>query len=370
VAGAAKDRVLLVPFSGLGDLVMHLPLVTVLKEEFEVDIVIDRAYDSFGGFLKAQGILSEYLSCNQSKTLRGVLAKIVFFLARIDPRSYRYILVYDRPLFTFLSCLLPSRKVIRYGFIRKTLRGPMGWSPYGRPANQTAAVMDFARYLSYPAVERSYTFSQPIMDACRGRARRMLDRFGIDSRSGSLVAIGPFANHLYKQAPFSLFQKVARHAMDLGLSVAMIGSSADKRRAEAFRQELDLPHRANFLDLVGQLQWEETIGLLGLSAAFVSNDSGIMHVGLACGTSTVAFFGPTDPYSLIPRTTQHLHPVFLGIPCQPCWQKGPTGRFRCPEVRKACLQQIDPEDVIRLVSSLVTGLQPSHRIISPTVRHP
>ncbi|MGH2361068.1 MAG: glycosyltransferase family 9 protein, partial [bacterium] len=174
----------------------------------------------------------------------------------------------------------------------------------------------------------------------------------------------------YKQAPLTLFQRVACHAMDLGLPVVMIGSSADNGRAEAFRQELDSLHQAGFVDLVGQLEWEETLGLLGSSAVLVSNDSGIMHVGLACGTKTVAFFGPTDPYALIPRANQHLYPVFLNLPCQPCWHKGPTGRFRCPDVKKACLQQIDPENVNRLVSTLVTGRQPNHLTISPTGRHP
>ncbi len=365
-----KERVLLIPFSGLGDLIMHLPLVTVLKQDFDVDIVIERAYESFGSFLNAQGILSGYLSCNQSKTLAGFLAKIVFFLARIEPRAYRYILVYDRPLFTFLSSFLPSRKVIRYGLVRKTLRGPMGWSPQGKEANQTEAVLDFARYLSYPAANESYTFPEAVIDECRGRAQGMLDRFGIGAARRRVVAIGPFANHPYKQAPFTLFQKVARHAMNLGLPVAVIGSSSDTRRAEAFSQDLDPPPRASVLNLVGQLEWEETIGLLALSAAFVSNDSGIMHVSLACGTSTVAFFGPTDPYALIPTSNQHLYPVFLHLPCQPCWHKGPTGRFQCPDVKKACLEQIEADAVTSLVSGLVTGQCSNNRILSSTPQRP
>jgi len=370
VTVAARERVLLIPFSGLGDLMMHLPLVTVLKRDFDVDIVIEESYETFGRFLKEHGILSSYLLCDQSKTLSGFLAKLVFFFTRIDHRSYRYILVYDRPLFSLLSSILPSRKVIRYGLIRKTLRGPMGWSRHARGASQTDAVMDFARYLSYAAAGESFTFPQPVMESCRQRARHLLDRVGIDASGGRIVAIGPFAVHPYKQAPLALFQNVARHAMDLGIPVVMIGSSADKGRAEALRQKLDHPEQAVFLDLVGSLDWEETIGLLALSAAFISNDSGIMHVSLASGTSTVAFFGPTDPYALIPRTNQRLYPVFLGLPCQPCWQKGPTGRFRCPDVKKACLEQIDADTVIRLVSGLIGGRRPNDLSLSPSVKCP
>ena len=370
MANSAKERILLIPFSGLGDLMMHLPLVTVFRQDFDVDVVIAETYESFGAFLQAHGILSRYLSCNQSKTLTGLVAKVLFMLTRIDHRAYRYILVYDRPLFTLLSSLLPSRKVIRYGLAKKTLRGPMGWSPVPKKTNQTDAVMDFARYLSYPALTQSYAFPDRVLETCRRRAQRVVEGLGTDASPARLVTIGPFANHPYKQAPLDLFQSVARHAMNLGLPVAMIGAATDRRSAEAFARRLDPPRQSSVLDLVGQLEWEETLGLLASSAVFISNDSGIMHVSLACGTSTVAFFGPTDPYALIPRGHQQLHPIFLELPCQPCWHKGPAGRFRCPDVKKACLEQIEVGAVTSLVDRLLTrrqpvGPSPSHLVEKP-----
>jgi ADP-heptose:LPS heptosyltransferase len=362
-----KERVLLVPFSGLGDLMMHLSLIAALKDQFDVDVVIDQAYESFGAFLKAHHIISDSVACDQSKTVKGFLTKIVFFLARVDHKSYRYILVYDRPLFTLLSHFLPSQKVVRYGLFRKRLRGPMGWSPHPKRTNQTDAVMDFARYLQHPAVERSYTFPQAVLDRCRNRARELLERFEGDRKVAPLVVIAPFAKHPYKQAPLHLFQTVARRAMSAGLRVAMIGASSDRGLTEPFHAQLDLGPGDAFLDVVGLLDWEETLGLLGWSTVLVTNDSGIMHVGLASGTSTVAFFGPTDPYALVPPVTQHLHPVFLGLHCQPCWQEGPLRRFRCPEGKKACLERIDAERIVELVSHIVALRGPEKPAIIPTV---
>ena len=230
--------------------------------------------------------------------------------------------------------------------------------------------MEFARRLSYPAANESYTFAEAIIERCRQRAHRLLDRLGIDGSADRLVSIGPFANHPYKQAPLGLFHKVARHAIDLGCAVAMIGPSADRNRAEAFCQELGPRLPAGFFDLVGQLEWDETLGLLALSSLFISNDSGIMHVSLACRTGTVAFFGPTDPYDLVPRNNQDLHPVFLRLPCQPCWQKGPMRRFRCPEVKKACLEWIEAGAVTDLISRLLTTRHPEARILPSTMKRP
>ncbi len=360
----SRERVLLIPYSGLGDLIMHLPLVTVLQKDFDVEVVIEQAYESFGRFLKTYGILTSYLPCNQSKTLAGFLAKIVFFVSGIDHQSYRYIMVYDRPLFTMLSSLLPSGKVIRYGLLTKTLRGPLGWNHQAERNNQTEAVLDFARYLSFPAANESYCFPERVMEECRRRASRLLDGFGIDAVGTRLVVIGPFANHPYKQAPLALFQEVVHYAIDRGFPVAMIGASADARHAEAFHNALGVSPQGRFLNLVGQLEWEETLGLLSSSVAFVSNDSGIMHVSLACRTRTVAFFGPTAPYALVPKNNQYLHPVFLDLQCQPCWHKGPTGRFRCPEVKKACLVRINTDTVLTFISDIVAGLEPSHPALS------
>jgi heptosyltransferase-2 len=60
-----------------------------------------------------------------------------------------------------------------------------------------------------------------------------------------------------------------------------------------------------------------TAGLMARCAAFVSNDSGLMHVAGLLGVPTVALFGPSDPVKNRPlgHRTRVLR---LGLPCSPC----------------------------------------------------
>ena len=349
--GPFRERLLLIPFSGLGDLMMHLRLVEILKQDFDVDLVIDSLYESFADFLKVHGIISGFRSCRQSKDLAGLYRKARFFLAEVKPETYKHILIHDRTLFSTISLLPRYRNVIRYTLLRKKLRGPKGIAPVEKKRNQTEAVLDFARYLSYPAEDESYTFSPHVIAHCDARAEQMLSAYGDPHRFERLVSFCPFANHPYKKTPDDLFAAVVRHLTARGFSVLMIGSQRDIPAAEAFAQRFE--GSPLLLNLVGKLSWEETIGILSLSRLFLSNDSGIMHVSLACRTKTVALFGPTDPYALVLRSNQYLQPISLGLPCQPCWQKGPMRRFRCPELKKACLEYIATDQVINLISGLL-----------------
>ena len=74
-------------------------------------------------------------------------------------------------------------------------------------------------------------------------------------------------------------------------------------------------------------------------AAFVSNDSGMLHVACAVRTPTVAIFGPTNPR----RTGPWMAPaevVRIELPCSPCFYH--TSRdLTCPAgIDFACLREL------------------------------
>jgi lipopolysaccharide heptosyltransferase II len=60
-----------------------------------------------------------------------------------------------------------------------------------------------------------------------------------------------------------------------------------------------------------------TAGLIARCAAFLTNDSGLMHVASLLGVPTLALFGPSDPVKNRPLdpATRILR---LGLPCSPC----------------------------------------------------
>lgn len=74
---------------------------------------------------------------------------------------------------------------------------------------------------------------------------------------------------------------------------------------------------------------------------FIGNDSGISHMAAALGLPTVAIFGPTDPKVWSPRG-EKVFVVRKEIPCSPCPQER---FFQCQHLE--CLRGIEIEDVLK-----------------------
>jgi ADP-heptose:LPS heptosyltransferase len=81
------------------------------------------------------------------------------------------------------------------------------------------------------------------------------------------------------------------------LCLGLIQGPADCEIFRRLQEGLDLSHVLLFPDLgLGILA-----GLMRHAVFYVGNDSGITHLAAACGVSTVALFGPTDPRIWAPR---------------------------------------------------------------------
>jgi heptosyltransferase-2 len=96
------------------------------------------------------------------------------------------------------------------------------------------------------------------------------------------------------------------------------------------------------LDLAGRTSVSGLVGLTERCRAFVSNDSGAMHVAAAVGCPVTAIFGPTDERSTRPVGDQVVltAPVF----CRPCMLRD------CP-IDHRCMKRITVDQVFAAVSA-------------------
>jgi len=96
------------------------------------------------------------------------------------------------------------------------------------------------------------------------------------------------------------------------------------------------------LNLAGGTSLRELIALISECDAFVTNDSGPMHIAYAVKTPLVALFGSTDPLLTGPpldpfgKGTVVLTP---GIPCSPCFER------TCKENHMRCMYEITSDEV-------------------------
>jgi heptosyltransferase-2 len=80
--------------------------------------------------------------------------------------------------------------------------------------------------------------------------------------------------------------------------------------------------------LAGKTTLGQAMALISICDAFVTNDSGLMHVGAATGTPLVAIFGSTDAVATGPFSERAVV-VQKELDCRPCLKKNCKSDFRC-----------------------------------------
>ncbi len=134
--------------------------------------------------------------------------------------------------------------------------------------------------------------------------------------------------------------------------VVLIGTPADLDNSRTyFPKEFRWPpHVRSF---VGQLNLCDTAALLSQCAALVSNDSGLMHLGVAAGVPVFGVFGITSPKrEAIP--VSNMFPVTKGLSCEPACREQPWGRRDC-EHHLQCLKTLTAQEVRDRLGTVING---------------
>lgn len=100
------------------------------------------------------------------------------------------------------------------------------------------------------------------------------------------------------------------------------------------------------LNLVGQTSLTQLAALLKRADLLISGDSGPMHMAGAVGTPLVAIHGPTDP-ALSGPVNQHAVVLRSDLWCSPCYQARDTAD--CRFFTTQCMKDIVPAQVLAVV---------------------
>jgi heptosyltransferase-2 len=107
-----------------------------------------------------------------------------------------------------------------------------------------------------------------------------------------------------------------RLALGAGVRVALVGGPDEQPAALAIAGIMARPP----VNAAGLLTLGGTAALLKRCRAFVSNDSGLMHVGTAVGVPTIGLFGSSNPHWTGPRGALH-EALWGNVPCSPCYRR-------------------------------------------------
>ena len=191
----------------------------------------------------------------------------------------------------------------------------------------------------------------PALDEIRLEGLDEARRFGAElfSRNGvgaDVIGISPGAAYgsAKRWLPENFAAAAGMLARELGAEVAIFGSR-DEASLCGSVSELMTQGGVRAHNFAGRTSLREFIDMASVCRAFLTNDSGAMHIASAAGTPTVAVFGATDHYATGPTGTL-ARVVREPVSCSPCLLR------ECP-IDHRCMARVQPGRVVDAALELV-----------------
>jgi len=342
-----SEKVLVLQTSFLGDTLLTLPLLSEIKRRFprvKLTLVCNSAA---GELLQDHPGIDEIIVDDKSGADKGwtglwrkakQLRSKGFDIALSPHKSLR------SALLLFLAAV-PHR----VGF-----RQSKGWFLFHERVNRNATRHDAERNLSVLQAcginpedcHRDLTL--PVNDAARESVARLLRSLNVDLNK-LIVGVNPGSVWPTKRWTAEGFAGlIARIRRQFDCEVLLFGGPDDLDINSRIAQQCD----GGTVNLAGKLSLRELAAAISFCRVFVTNDSGPMHVAVACQVPTVAIFCATTPgLGFYPYSSKAVVVEKL-LGCRPC---GSHGGRRCPLGTEDCIRLIQPEDVFKAVERLLDG---------------
>ncbi len=143
---------------------------------------------------------------------------------------------------------------------------------------------------------------------------------------GPVIGLNPGAAYgPAKRWPAEKYGELAKKLHhDLKATFLVFGTKADEEASVTIQSYVP-EHVKN---LAGNTTLAEAMALIGECDAFVTNDSGLMHVGAALKTPLIAIFGSTDDVATGPFSDNSVV-IRKDLACSPCLETDCKTDFRC-----------------------------------------
>lgn len=229
------------------------------------------------------------------KTQKGIAAtwRVICDLRGKIGGSPDLCLVADRSVRAAVIALL-SRARIRAGFDTEG-RGCLLTHrvPYDPEKRESECCLDILRAAAPEECAGIHFDPMPLLcvtEAERKRGAAILREH--EAIGPLLVGIQAGASYHAKQWSPAKFAEVATALAHNGAGIVLIGYGDSERKASRLLREA-AGDRVPIIDLTGETEMRETMGVLTHLSLFIGNDTGPSHIAASLGVPTVSLFGPT-----------------------------------------------------------------------------
>jgi heptosyltransferase-2 len=335
----SPSRIVVRPPNWLGDAVLALPAIAAVRRAHPSAHLTIAAIPAVAPLFREDTDAHPDRVIDLPRATRDAVAALEgggFDAGLLLPNSFR-------SAFQFWRAGIPER----WGY-RTAARRLLLTRPIARPRARVHQA-DFYRHLveslgmpAEPGEQPRVAARSPSLE----RAVALIVQHG-GATTDRIVGFAPGA--AYGQAkqwpPDRVGAVAAQVARRYGVTCVIVGATHDRPAARAVESWVRA-HAPDMLprvvDLTGRTSLGALVGLIPRMTAFVSNDSGAMHLAAALGRPVVALFGPTDERVTAPLGDHDIvmEPVF----CRPCLLRD------CP-IDHRCMKRISADRVSAVLAA-------------------
>lgn len=322
-------NILLINFGGIGDEILFLPVISVLKKTYP-DAKLTLCLEGRSkAFVNLTTLLDDYFFVDiKTKNKYSEMLKLYFMAL-----TGGYDLVISSGANPLIPLLLYFTGIkTRIGYKSSKLSEKLLTTAVELNKNQYAANMYFD--LVKPVSDLDFELPFINSEDCEKEKNSVLVHPGVSAIS--------VEKSIRKTFDGKKWAELIRLMLQKGKKVYLAGGPDDCKCIEEIRTSLKDDDLTNFEDMFGKTKnIFDLVRLIKKAEVLVCSDSAPMHIGVATNTKTVAIFGGTNEKKLLPSSDKFFA-VTTDVPCRPClWDKRQT---TCSELY--CLN-IDLQDILK-----------------------
>ncbi|HSH98057.1 MAG: glycosyltransferase family 9 protein [Methylophilaceae bacterium] len=357
-------KILFIATRQIGDVLLSTPLLRTLRLAYPDAIIDALVYTNKGGMLEGNQDCNKIIESDEHPNLAGYwdLIKRTFrrydlaVIAQPSDRAHQYgfIAAWKR------IGLVPNTS--SQSFIKRSLLA--GWRLLDNV--YTSTVVQNLALAECLNIQKQYQVAAPHNPA----AESVIDTLiSFNWRNEPFIVLHPFPMWQYKRWTDEGWESLIRYLISKKLHIILTGGNALQELE--YCAQLAAKYELNVISIAGKTSFGTISKLLEHAIAYVGPDTATTHLSAACGTPTLALFGPTNPVKWGPWPKYYASensPWTMAAPyqkngnvlllqglgdCVPCHQEG-CDRHKNSESN--CMNELPASRVITALEILLTPI--------------
>ena len=305
------QKILVIRFSSLGDIILSFTLLRKLRRKFPETQIDFATKPEFADAVNLCGMTNEILLLKSGvKDLRRVIAE----------RKYDIIVDIHNNLKSVNVSSMNSHRIVR---VKKDR---------------------FRKFLLVNGKINLFSEIIPVYKKYLLAARELLEENDLNFETSELmfkeivvpekryIVIAPSSKHFTKTYPVNKFISLIKSLIETKVVLVGSDSETDKNICSKIESEC-----SGVINYCGRLELQELVHAIMRSELVISNDSAIMHLAEAVNKKVVAIFGSTvKEFGFYPQLQTTKVYEQNGLACRPCSH---IGLSECPVISFACMEK-------------------------------